>query len=192
MIFNISPCASVATLMPQQNLLSLLSNMTWNTSFTIHMNTSCSLERKFTKPMKYHINVSSKQGIQKSTKISNTTTSSINIVIQIMSKISPTDAHSHQHFIFYMVKLQTSVPGKKSDTSGSSSNAETRAMYTGVLYQILTKNIFRSIGYSVGPQSKIYEDNQAKIRRVLAYIITPKDRPFNVLIPDLHEIHPQK
>ena len=58
MIFNISPGVSVDIWTPQQNLLSLVSNMEWNISCTIHMNLTCTQERTFTKHMKSHINVS--------------------------------------------------------------------------------------------------------------------------------------
>ena len=40
---------------------------------------------------------------------------------------------------------------KKSETSRSSSNAETRAMYTGVLDKNWIRDFFRSIGYPIGP-----------------------------------------
>ena len=53
--------------------------------------------------MKAHINVSSKQVIQKSTKIRNNPTSSIHIVIQIMKEIYLTDALSNQQLTSSMV-----------------------------------------------------------------------------------------
>ena len=37
--------------------------------------------------------------------------------------------------------------------------------------------------------SKLYEDKQATIKRVLADRITPQARYINVLITDIHEIH---
>ena len=37
------------------------------------------------------------------------------------------------------------------ETSTRSSNAETRAMYIGVLYQNWIRDFFRSIGYPIGP-----------------------------------------
>ena len=40
---------------------------------------------------------------------------------------------------------------KNSETSRSSSNAETIAMYKGVLYQNWIRDFFISIGYSIGP-----------------------------------------
>ena len=46
-----------------------------------------------------------------------------------------------------------------------------------------------SIGYPIGPPSKLYEDNQATIIRVLVDIITPQSRPLDFLITALHEIH---
>ena len=38
---------------------------------------------------------------------------------------------------------------KQSETSGSSYNAETRAIYDKVLYQNWIRNVFRSIGYPI-------------------------------------------
>ena len=40
---------------------------------------------------------------------------------------------------------------KQSETSRGSSNAETRAMYKGVLDQNCIRYFFRSIGYPIGP-----------------------------------------
>ena len=65
-------------------------------------------------------------------------------------------------------------------------------MYTGVLDQNWIRDFFRSIGYPIGPPSKLYEDKQAKIKIVLVGIITPLSRPINVLITALHEICPRK
>ena len=65
-------------------------------------------------------------------------------------------------------------------------NAETRAMYTGVLDQNWIRDFFRSIGYPIGPPSKIYEDNQATIKIVLVDIITPQARLLGVLITAIH------
>ena len=112
MIFNILPCVSVDTLMPQQNLISLLSYMTWNISCTIPMNLLFIQERKLTEQMKSHIDVSSNQGIHKSTKIINTPTSSTYIVMQIMQEIYLKDALSHQHLTSSMVPSFTSVTRK--------------------------------------------------------------------------------
>ena len=78
---------------------------------------------------------------------------------------------------------------KQSETSCSNSNSETRAMYTGAFDQNWTRYLFISIGYPIGPPSKLYEDNQATIKIVLVYIITPQDRPLNVPITAIHEIH---
>ena len=110
MIFNTSPCASVGTIMHQQNLLYLLERMAWNISFTTHRNLSCTHERKFTKLIKSHTNVSSKQGIKKSTKTRNTPTSPIHIVMYIIPEISLTDAQSYKNFISSMVTSQTGDP----------------------------------------------------------------------------------
>ena len=81
---------------------------------------------------------------------------------------------------------------KQSETSRSSPNAETRAMYTGVLDQNCIRELFIPTGYPIGPPSKIYEDNQATIKRVLADIITPQAKPLNVLITSLYEINLRK
>ena len=66
--------------------------------------------KKLSKPMKFHINVSSNQGMRKSTKIGNATTSSINIVMRIMLEIHIADALSHQHFTSSMMPSFTGVP----------------------------------------------------------------------------------
>ena len=65
-------------------------------------------------------------------------------------------------------------------------------MYTAVLYQNWIRYLFRSIGYPIGPPSKLYGDNQATVKIVLAYRITPQDRPLYFLITALHEIHLRK
>ena len=62
-------------------------------------------------------------------------------------------------------------------------------MYTGVLDHNWIRDFFRQFFYPIVPPSKLYEDNQAKIKRVLADIITTQSRPIDVLITDLHEIH---
>ena len=56
----------------------------------------------------------------------------------------------------------------------------------------MDKNFYRSIGYPIGPPQKLYEDDQATIKRVLLDRITPQARPINVLINSLHDIHLQK
>ena len=50
------------------------------------------------------------------------------------------------------------------------------------------RNFFRLIGYPIGPSSNLYEDNQATIKIVLVYSITPQYRPLNLLITTLREI----
>ena len=79
-------------------------------------------------------------------------------------------------------------PNKQPDTYISSSNAETRAMYTGVLYQNCIRNFYRSIGYPIGLPSKLYKDIQATIKRVLADRISPQARPLDVLITALQNL----
>ena len=65
-------------------------------------------------------------------------------------------------------------------------------MYTGVLDQKCIRNFFRSILYPIGPPSKLYEENQAIIKIVLADIIVTHVRPIDVLITDIHEHHLRK
>ena len=65
-------------------------------------------------------------------------------------------------------------------------------MNTGVLYQSWIRDLFRSIGYPIGPPSKIYSDNPAIIKRLLADRITPQARPLGFLINALYEIHLRK
>ena len=81
---------------------------------------------------------------------------------------------------------------KQPETPRISSNTETRAIYTGVLDQNWIRDFFRSIGYPIGPPPKLYEDNQATIKRVMADIITLQSRPLDVLITALHELHLRK
>ena len=62
-------------------------------------------------------------------------------------------------------------------------------MYRVILDRNWIIQLFRSIVYTIGPPSKLYEENQATIKIVLADIITPQSRPLDVLITDLHEMH---
>ena len=103
MILNILPCYSVTTLISQQNLLYLLSNMECNVSCTIQINPSCNQKRKFTKLMKSRTNISSTQGMQKSTKTRNTPTYFIHILMHIMPHIYLKDTPSHKQIISSMV-----------------------------------------------------------------------------------------
>ena len=65
-------------------------------------------------------------------------------------------------------------------------------MYTGFLDQNWTRNLSKSIVYPIGPQSKLYEDNQATIKITLADRFTQKSIPLNVLIAAIHELHLRK
>ena len=78
---------------------------------------------------------------------------------------------------------------KQSETSKIMSNTETRSISTGVLDQSCIRDFFISIGCPIGPPSKLYEDNQAKIKRVLSDIIKTQSRPLGVLITALRELH---
>ena len=65
-------------------------------------------------------------------------------------------------------------------------------MYTGLLDQNRIRFFYKSIGYHIGPSLNVYEENQAKIKIVLADIITPQSRPLDVLVTALHELHIRK
>ena len=65
-------------------------------------------------------------------------------------------------------------------------------MCTEVLDQNWFRDFFRSIGYTIGNPSKLHEDNQATIDRVLADITTPQSITIDVLITPIHELHPRK
>ena len=62
-------------------------------------------------------------------------------------------------------------------------------MYKGLLYQHCIRNLYRSIGCLIGPPSKLYEDNQATIKIILADRTTPQVRPLDFVITDPHERH---
>ena len=65
-------------------------------------------------------------------------------------------------------------------------------MYTRVLDKNLIRNFYISIGYQIGPPSKIYEDKQATNKGIFAERITPQDRPLDILITAIHELHLQQ
>ena len=60
-------------------------------------------------------------------------------------------------------------------------------MYTVLLYQNWIKNVCIPIGSPIGPSSKLYKENQSTIKLLLSYRITPKFRPLDILITDIHE-----
>ena len=107
---NISPYASVSACMHQQNLISLLSNMTCNISCTIHMYPYCTQAKQLIKLIKYPTNFTSKQDMQKLTKKGYIPTSFTHIVIQIIKNIQLTDVTLHQQFIYSMVLSYNCVP----------------------------------------------------------------------------------
>ena len=76
---------------------------------------------------------------------------------------------------------------KQIKTLQSSSNAETIAMYTGVVDQNWMIMCCRSIEYPIGSLSKLYEGNQATTKPLLPYIITPQAGPIKALINSLRE-----
>ena len=57
-----------------------------------------------------------------------------------------------------------------------------------MLDQNWVRYVFRSIGYTIGTPSKLYEENQATIKRVLGGRINTQARPLDVLITALHEL----
>ena len=61
-------------------------------------------------------------------------------------------------------------------------------MYTVILYQNWIRNLFISIIYSIGPPSKLYEDNHGTITKVLADRIAPQTIPLDILITSLHKL----
>ena len=54
------------------------------------------------------------------------------------------------------------------------------------------RNLFRSIGYPIGPTSKLYKGKQETIKRVFLDIITTQAWSLDVLLTALHELHPRK
>ena len=78
---------------------------------------------------------------------------------------------------------------KQSETSIIRSNAETRAVYTGVFYQNWIRDFFRAICYPIGTPSKKYEDKQATIKIVMVDRITTQARTLDLPITALHELH---
>ena len=57
----------------------------------------------------------------------------------------------------------------------------------GVLNNKRIRKFYRSIGYTIRPPSKLYEDNQEIIKIDLEDRITKQSRPFNVFITAIHE-----
>ena len=65
-------------------------------------------------------------------------------------------------------------------------------MYKGVLDIKYMRDFFISIGYPIGPPSKLNEENQETIKIVMPDRITTQARPLDVLITALHELHLRK
>ena len=65
-------------------------------------------------------------------------------------------------------------------------------MYTDMLDKNWIRFFYRSVGYPIGPPSNLYEDNQAKIKIVLADRVTPHASPLDDLITYPHELHIHK
>ena len=62
-------------------------------------------------------------------------------------------------------------------------------MYTGMFDQNWIIFFYRSIGYTIGPTSKLYEDNQSTIKIVFSYRVNPQSSPLDVLSTVLCELH---
>ena len=71
----------------------------------------------------------------------------------------------------------------------SSSNADTREMYIGVVDQKFIIIFCWSICYPIFAPSKLYEENQSTIKPVLVGIITTQDQPLEFLITALYDYH---
>ena len=112
MIFNNSPYTWVVIWIPHHNLHNFPLDMAWNISCTNLMNPSCIQERKYSNQMRSHINVSSNQVVQISTKTRNTPILFTHNVMHIMHEIFLTGALSHQQFTSSMVPSLNVVPGK--------------------------------------------------------------------------------
>ena len=67
-----------------------------------------------------------------------------------------------------------------------------KKMYTVVLDKNWVRNFNVSIGYPIGPPSKLYQDNQSTNKRVFMDIITPQHRPLYFMITAIHEIYLRK
>ena len=65
-------------------------------------------------------------------------------------------------------------------------------MYTALLDQNCIEDFYISIRYPTGTPYKLYEDDQATIKKGLVNRITPKARPLDALITSLHRICLQK
>ena len=124
--------------------------MVCNISFTIHVNPSCNQERKFIKPIKSHKNVTSNQGMQRSTNK------------EYFDFLHTYCDEDHVRYLADRRSVTLAVhtfngtlidfcAKKQSETSRTSSNLETRAIYTGVLDQNCIIKFFRLICYTILP-----------------------------------------
>ena len=99
-------------------------------------------------------------------KIRNTPTFLEHIVTRIMQYISLTGALNPSTYQLFKGTVIYCCDKKQSKTPQSSSNAQTRATYTGVLDKNLIRKCYRSIGYPIEPPSKVYKENQVTTKRV--------------------------
>ena len=170
----------------------LISNVAWNISCTIHINPSCIQKIKIYKRHEIPHHCSFKAGnaeIDKNQEYSNFfhTYYDVDHARNITERRSVTSTvHLFNETIIDWCDK------KQYDTPRISSNAETRAIYTGVLDQDWIRNFFGSIGCPIGSPSKLHEDNKETIKRVFSEIVIPQYRPLNVLINSLYEIRPRK
>ena len=58
-----------------------------------------------------------------------------------------------------------------------------------MLDQNYIRNLCISIGYPIGDPSKIYKENQAKIKGLLLYRIAPQASTLIILVTGLREHH---
>ena len=128
--------------------------------------------------------------MHKSTKISNTPTPPIHIVMQIIPDIYLTDAQSHKQLISSMLPSLHFVPIKNMRPLESVPTRK-QEQFTQECYIKIGPET--SLDQLINPEDlhQKYKDNQATIKILLVNIITPQSRPSNVLITDLHELHLQ-
>ncbi len=81
---------------------------------------------------------------------------------------------------------------KQEKVAEHSNGAEIRALYHGVKKTIIIRNFLKTIGYPCKTPTTTYEDNSATISQVLKDRITPKARPVDILVTNLHDLYLQE
>ena len=83
------------------------------------------------------------------------------------------------------------IEKKQSEVSEHSNGDEIISLYHGVKKTVLVRNFLKSIGFPCKVSMKTYEDNVEMISQVLKYRITPKERPVDILVTNLHDLYLQ-